>query len=117
MSEQDFKQARQSLALSASILDKMRAQNMAQQSPVMGQMPQQMQEEPQDSPEMVPEQPMQEEAPAPEEAQKGVVESVVEAIKPYFEDIKEMFVKKEEEPKDAVLKIDATVEESEEKKE
>lgn len=112
MSEKSFKQAKSSLAFSQSLVDQMRQPQMAPMA-AEGGMPQ---EAPQ-SPEMAPQEEMMPEAMPQEQEEKSVVESVVEAIKPMFDDIKEMFSKKEDEPKEAVLKVEGTLEPGEKKDE
>lgn len=114
MSESDdkFRAAKKDLAYSYSLMEKNRPQpgmpqEMAQQSPEMaGEAP--VEEVPNTGnpgvEEVVPE--------IPEE--KGMVESIITGV---VDAIKPMFEKKEEEPKEAVLKVEGTLEPKEKKAE
>lgn len=109
MSEQKFQEAKSNLAFSQNILDRMRQQQqMEQQMPMM----------PQQGGEMMMEEPMQEKVAeetrvAEETESKGIIQGVVDAIKPMFDKL----MKKEDDEKKVEIKIDGTMEPKEESKE
>lgn len=49
--------------------------------------------------------------------QKGFIEGVKEVVQPMFEELKSLFTKKEEEPKEAVLKVEGVMEPKEKEEE
>jgi len=118
MSEKDFLFAKGNLAYSQNLRDQLNRPQMGGEM-----MPSMEQEQPQElpqEPEMAPEQPIEEEVvetPAEPQEEQGIVQKVVEAITPMFESLKEAFAAKKEEPTEAVLKVEGTLEPKEEEKE
>lgn len=112
MSVEKFKAAKKDLQFSYDLMEKMRPQpqmaGMDQNSP-QGEEMGQMEEQPMEQ-EMTAEAPVE----APVEQEKGMIETIQEAVAPMFEKMSEkltsLITKKDEEPKDAKITLDATVE-------
>lgn len=99
MSQEKFNEARRGLILSQGMRDRLNAGGPAPQ----------LQEEAPPSPQ---EQPQQEElkSEVSEAKEGGIIEKIKEYIEPKFEELKSLFTKKKEEPTEAVLKVEGTLE-------
>lgn len=103
MSEQAFKESKSNLAFSQSLVEQMRQKeqmDMAQQP----EMP--MEETVVQEPAGVPQEEVQEEV----QEEKTIVQTIKDTMAPFMEKITDMISKKEEEPKEAVLKVEGTME-------
>ena len=115
MSEEKFKQAKTGLQFSQSIVDKLRGEQMAQQSPEMAMGGEEVPMAEEEAIEEVPEETPMEEPEEQKNLVQGVVEGVKETIMPMFESLKEAFTAKEEDPKEVEIKIDGEMKPKEEK--
>lgn len=100
-----FQDSRRTLAFSTGLLEQLRPQpqmaEMAPEAPMDEGMPE---EQPVEA-EMAQEAPVE-----PQEQEKGFVDLIQEAVAPMFDKLTSLITKKEEEPKDAKITLDATVE-------
>lgn len=109
MSEKKFHEAKGNLAFSQSLIDRLRAPQLPQQTPVatsQTEVPQQVPVEAPQGPQNAPEQPQQEES--------GIIKAVKDILAPIVKKVEDLLSKKDE-PKETVLKIDATAEPKDEK--
>lgn len=105
MSVEKFKAAKKDLQYSYDLMEQFRPQpqmaEMAPEAPMDEGMPE---EQPVEA-EMAQEAPVE-----PQEQEKGFVDLIQEAVAPMFDKLTSLITKKEEEPKDAKITLDATVE-------
>lgn len=103
MTEKKFKEAKDDLTFSQNLLDQVRGQNMAQQSPEMGA-DQDQELSPTGQPTDAPVAPQE----APQQAQEpqDIGKAVQDAMSPYMEEIKAMLEKQSKETKQVEVKIE-----------
>lgn len=101
MSQEKFNEAKNSLAFSQTLMGQMGGQpgqeDMVQQGDISGD----------EQPQMPPE---QAQPPVESSPQAGIEEAVQKAMDPYMKKIEELLTKKSEEPQEAVLKVEGTLE-------